>query len=100
VAARLGVAPPSVSALRHAVSGLLVERIDEALGYPRRDPHGDPIPTPSGEHLEDWSPALADTAVGAFLEVDRVSDEDGGARRLGRAIGMPLAGLVHGVIQP
>ena len=118
-------------ALQHAVSGLLIERIDAALGYPCRDPHGDPIPPPSGEHVEDWSPALADAGIGAYLEVDRVSDEDSGALAylagLGirpgvvvrvvarepfggplwveaggqrRAIGVPLASLVHGVIQP
>ena len=118
-------------ALQHAASGLLIERIDAALGYPRRDPHGDPIPPASGEHTEDWSPALADAAAGACLEIDRVSDEDSGALAylagLGirpgvivrvlehepyggplwiqaggqrRAIGIPLARLVHGVIQP
>ncbi len=118
-------------ALQHVVSGLLIDRIDAVLGYPRRDPHGDPIPPRAGEHVEDWSPALADAAVGTCLEVDRVSDEDsaalaylaglgirpgqvvrvleqepfggplwveaGGQRR---ALGIPLARLVHGVIRP
>lgn len=31
--------------LEHAVSDLMVHRIDEALGHPTRDPHGDPIPS-------------------------------------------------------
>ena len=38
-------------ALQHAVSDLLVERIDAALGHPRRDPHGDPIPQPEGGYV-------------------------------------------------
>lgn len=66
-------------ALQHAVSGLLIDRIDAVLGYPRRDPHGDPIPPPAGVHAEDWSPALADAPADALVQVDRVSDEDSAA---------------------
>ena len=65
--------------LQHAVSDLLIDRIDAALGHPRRDPHGDPIPQPSGEYAEDWSPALAGVRAGARFRVDRVSDEDSAA---------------------
>ena len=32
--------------LEHAVSDRLIERIDELLGHPSVDPHGDPIPDP------------------------------------------------------
>ena len=32
--------------LEHALSDQLEARIDRALGFPTRDPHGDPIPTP------------------------------------------------------
>ena len=34
--------------LEHAVSDRLIERIDEMLGRPSADPHGDPIPGPEG----------------------------------------------------
>ena len=30
--------------LEHAISEELEERIDQALGFPTHDPHGDPIP--------------------------------------------------------
>ena len=30
--------------LEHAVSDLMLDRIDAKLGHPTRDPHGDPIP--------------------------------------------------------
>jgi len=66
-------------ALQHAVSDLLIERIDAVLGRPRRDPHGDPIPQPAADYIEDWSPALAGVAVGELFRVDRVSDEDSAA---------------------
>jgi len=35
--------------LEHAVSDRLVARIDEYLGHPDRDPHGDPIPNADGK---------------------------------------------------
>src|SRR5699024_2252848 len=35
-------------ALEHAVSDFLITRIDELLGHPERDPHGDPIPAADG----------------------------------------------------
>ncbi len=35
--------------LEHAASDRLVDRIDAFLGFPERDPHGDPIPDATGE---------------------------------------------------
>ena len=34
--------------LEHAVSDRLIDRIDEMLGRPEVDPHGDPIPDAEG----------------------------------------------------
>ncbi|MDA0254164.1 MAG: metal-dependent transcriptional regulator [Planctomycetota bacterium] len=65
--------------LEHAVSDLLVERIDAFLGRPEVDPHGDPIPPadahsleaedePEGRSLADWTP-------GAEFRLARVLDQ-------------------------
>lgn len=35
--------------MEHSVSDFLIDRIDEYLGRPAVDPHGDPIPTAEGE---------------------------------------------------
>jgi len=35
--------------LEHAASDRLIDRIDRFLGYPQRDPHGDPIPDAHGD---------------------------------------------------
>jgi DtxR family Mn-dependent transcriptional regulator len=35
--------------LEHIQSGLLIEKLDEFLGYPAYDPHGDPIPNGEGK---------------------------------------------------
>ncbi len=62
--------------LEHAVSDTLVERIDRRLGYPSRDPHGDPIPTPDGTpHRPDALP-LIEAPTGVALVVTRISDAD------------------------
>ncbi len=34
--------------LEHIQSALLIDKLDEFLGYPTHDPHGDPIPTRDG----------------------------------------------------
>ncbi|MCM0616575.1 metal-dependent transcriptional regulator [Paenarthrobacter sp. TYUT067] len=61
--------------LEHAVSNIFIARIDALLGYPRHDPHGDPIPLP-GEHL-DRADAVPLGAVrpGDAVIIRRVSDE-------------------------
>jgi DtxR family transcriptional regulator, Mn-dependent transcriptional regulator len=38
--------------LEHINSPLLIERLDEFLGFPKHDPHGDPIPDENGEFKE------------------------------------------------
>lgn len=63
-------------ALEHAVSDFMIDRIDEHLGHPSKDPHGDPIPSVDGEvHRPDATP-LTEIAVGARVRVERISDAD------------------------
>ena len=38
--------------LEHIKSEKLIDQIDALLGYPKYDPHGDPIPSKDGEFLE------------------------------------------------
>ena len=58
--------------LEHAVSDLLVERMADALGHPRVDPHGDPIPAPDGSIEEAAYTALAEVPEGETVEIRRV----------------------------
>lgn len=62
--------------LEHAVSDRLIARMDEMLGYPSVDPHGDPIPTADGGVAERAYDTLLDCPVGAPLRVARVADQD------------------------
>ena len=62
--------------LEHAVSDRLIERMDEMLGHPSVDPHGDPIPTADGGVAERTYDTLLDCPLGMPLRVARVSDQD------------------------
>jgi DtxR family Mn-dependent transcriptional regulator len=62
--------------LEHAVSDDLIERMAAALGDPRYDPHGDPIPTATGDIEEAELVTLADAPVGASLELRQVGTQD------------------------
>ncbi len=68
--------------LEHAASDLMINRIDDLLGNPQVDPHGDPIPSRAGEvSYPDGARRISDAEAGEYL-VKRISDED--AEQLGR----------------
>jgi DtxR family Mn-dependent transcriptional regulator len=62
--------------LEHAVSDRVVDRIDEMLGRPAVDPHGDPIPTPEGTIASADHITLLEAPLGTRLVVERVLDQD------------------------
>src|SRR5439155_25467206 len=60
--------------LEHVVSERLIERIDEMLGRPTHDPHGDPIPNPDGAIAAKEHDSLLTCPRGTPLRVTRVAD--------------------------
>lgn len=60
--------------LEHITSEKLEQRLDEALGHPRKDPHGDAIPTVEGDIDRPRLTPLCDIKPGATVTVARVSD--------------------------
>lgn len=62
--------------LEHHISEDFENKLDELLGYPTHDPHGDPIPTREGEIAESTSDPLADVEPGRNVTIQRVSDSD------------------------
>ena len=62
--------------LEHVVSDLLLERINNFLGHPTEDPHGDPIPTDKGELAEGSAHSLADCELHTVFEVERIHDQN------------------------
>jgi len=65
--------------MEHAVSDLLIDRIDAFLGPPEVDPHGDPIPRGDAQSLADVDDgptrSLADCPAGARFRLARVLDQ-------------------------
>lgn len=62
--------------LEHAVSDLMIDRIDELLEYPTRDPHGDPIPAADGTTHRPDAVQLSLVTREAVVRVERISDSD------------------------
>ncbi len=62
--------------LEHVVSERLIERIDELLGHPEVDPHGDPIPSREGELVRRDLESLLTCPLATPVTVMRVTDQD------------------------
>ena len=62
--------------LEHAVSERLIDRMDEMLGRPAVDPHGDPIPDPDGTVNRIRYDTLLTCPLHTAVRVQRVSDQD------------------------
>src|SRR5438128_2923151 len=62
--------------LEHVVSERLIDRIDEMLGRPTHDPHGDPIPNQDGAITTLNLESLLTCALGTPLKVTRITDQD------------------------
>ena len=62
--------------LEHVVSDRLIERIDEMLGRPTHDPHGDPIPSPEGTIVPRHLESLLTCPLGLPVVVTRITDQD------------------------
>ena len=62
--------------LEHVVSERLIQRIDEMLGRPEVDPHGDPIPTADGHVPNHDFETLLTCPIQQRVVVTRVTDQD------------------------
>lgn len=60
--------------LEHIKSPLLIQRLDEFLGFPQYDPHGDPIPDENGQFTESKREPLSQTQIGITGVVVAVED--------------------------
>ena len=62
--------------LEHVVTDRLIERIDEMLGRPESDPHGDPIPNAQGLVKPQDAQTLLSCPLETTVIVTRVIDQD------------------------
>jgi DtxR family Mn-dependent transcriptional regulator len=83
--------------MEHAVSDHLIDRIDEYLGFPTDDPHGDPIPRADGTMPHRNARSLSQWDVGPPFLLVRVLDQSPGFLRFLSEAGLPLGAT--GVVQ-
>ena len=61
--------------LEHVESNRFYDRIDEMLGYPKFDPHGEPIPDVNGKILNDKRIPLNQAKENAMVKIVAVADD-------------------------
>lgn len=62
--------------LEHTISDKVLERIDKLLGHPRFDPHGDPIPTATGQMSAPETIRLSQAQAGQSVRIARIEDQE------------------------
>jgi len=81
--------------LEHAMSDFMVDRVDDYLGRPSRDPHGDPIPRADGSvEIPDALP-LSGVGPGERVRIERISDDDPGMLRFFADRGMGIGTVME-----
>lgn len=68
--------------LEHVSSKKLIDKLDEYLGFPRVDPHGDPIPDINGKIETSRQVCLLDLPINKIATVSHVSDQSSGILEL------------------
>jgi DtxR family Mn-dependent transcriptional regulator len=76
--------------LEHVTSDELERKLDESLGYPSADPHGDPIPSAAGFVRRRASRTLAACSQGERVRIVRVSDGAPSLLRHAAKLGLAL----------
>lgn len=61
--------------IEHSVSEKLIDRIDAYLGFPDRDPHGDPIPNADGSLRTTLGEPLSECGPGTAFVLEQVLDQ-------------------------
>lgn len=68
--------------LEHVSSKKLIDKLDEYLGFPRTDPHGDPIPDSNGKIETSKQVCLLEMPLNKPATVSHVSDQSSGMLEL------------------
>lgn len=76
--------------LEHIQSGLLIKRLDEFLGHPSYDPHGDPIPDDSGKIPQRKQQLLSELSPGISGMVSCLKETSGAFLRYLDKIGIGI----------
>lgn len=76
--------------LEHIYSAKLVDRLDKFLGYPKVDPHGDPIPDAKGKMKPVFRNSLSEIEPGKSCKMVAVKDDSAAFLQYVVKIGLSL----------
>jgi len=74
----------------HVCSDMFIDRLEEYLGYPKFDPHGDPIPNKNGKLPGTRDVPLTDAREGKSYIVSKVNDSSNEVLRFISRLGLKL----------
>ena len=74
----------------HVCSDMFINRLDKFLGFPRKDPHGDPIPDKSGNMKPVNTKQLAKAEMGKNYVISSVNDTSTEVLKYISSIGIKL----------
>jgi DtxR family transcriptional regulator, Mn-dependent transcriptional regulator len=80
--------------LEHIHSPLLIQKLDEFLGFPRFDPHGDPIPDNRGKVSSIKQVALSEATENRKYEISGVKDDNSAFLRYLDKIGIYIGASI------
>jgi DtxR family Mn-dependent transcriptional regulator len=80
--------------LEHAISDKVLEKIDDLLGHPQFDPHGDPIPGKLGQIAAVDYQTLAECDLHQTWRIARVTAQDADFLQTLRRLGLTPGALV------
>jgi len=61
--------------LEHAITEEMLPYMERALGYPKRCPHGNPIPSSEGEIIEEKCRPLSSLRAGKIVKIIKITEE-------------------------
>ncbi|MDR0365597.1 MAG: metal-dependent transcriptional regulator [Bifidobacteriaceae bacterium] len=74
--------------LEHAASDRFIDAVDQLLGHPDRDPHGDPIPGPDGSVTHPAAEPLSSLTASTQAVIRRISDAEPAMLRYFASVGL------------
>ena len=81
--------------LEHIHDDQLAKKLDDYLGNPAVDPHGDPIPSSSGKMPVYATTLLSDINVGQYCKVGSVRDTSAPFLKYLKQLGLGLGAVIH-----
>jgi DtxR family Mn-dependent transcriptional regulator len=81
--------------IEHVVSDKFIDKLDEYLGHPKFDPHGDPIPAKNGKIPATNYKLLSSAAAGKYYTIAKVNDTSMEILKYLSRIGLKLNSKIH-----